>query len=94
MEIFPAGLAVTLNRAMWSVLLSAPFADALDLGSTASQLEDCARLLMETRAGTRHEERHTDDRWDGTGGDGSAIAEVRFNHPKMETYCGFCEAPQ
>jgi len=69
---------------MWSVLLSAPFADALDLGSTASQLEDCARLLMETRAGTRHEERRQ-----------MGIVhpfyaeEVGFNHPKVVTYCGY-----
>eukprot|EP00435_Cladocopium_sp_Y103_P039479 s2306_g10.t1 len=41
---------------MWSVLLTAPFSAAVDLGSTASQLEDCAQLLLETRAGTRHEE--------------------------------------
>ena len=31
------------------------------------------------------------DRWAGTDGDRSPIAEGGFNHPKMVTYCGFCE---
>eukprot|EP00438_Fugacium_kawagutii_P026386 Skav218564 [mRNA] locus=scaffold1408:420984:424134:- [translate_table: standard] len=44
----------------WSALWWAPVTAAVDLGSASERLEECAQLLLETRAGNRHEERPVD----------------------------------